>query len=358
MGGIVEPTLRFAHYTALLGLFGWTAFRLIGLRGFGWVPQGRGNATLVGAAITAPLLSLALMLVSIAAMMGAPITALDWPMTEAMILGTDLGWAFIVRGLLLVTGLCAVLFRHRTAAGPPIAAACFAGALMTLGWSGHAAATEGGLGLFHRINNGVHLLAAGLWIGAIGWFLHLTVKAHRRSGNIPVPLLLTAMHRFAPLGVGLVATVAFTGLVNSHLIFGLENSAAVIRAPYGLLLAAKVVLVGCMLGFGAHNARVSRRRALSDDVAIADPATLLPTLRRSLAAEFALAVSVTGLVAVIGMLSPIGFPKQPPLATIGLEQAARYRHLHLHCCPIDSKIVFGGHRGHAVRRSGTGALQR
>lgn len=305
MGGIVEPTLRFAHYTVLLGLFGWTAFRLIGLRGLDWVPQGRSHAALIGAAIAAPLLSLALMLASIAAMMGVPITALDWPMTEAMIVGTDIGGAFIVRALLLIIGLCSLLVRRRTTAGFPIAAACFAGALMTLGWSGHAAAAEGGLGLFHRLNNGVHLLAAGLWVGAIGWFLHLTVNAHQRSGSVPAPLLLTAMHRFAPLGVGLVAVVVFTGLINSHLIFGLANSATVLATPYGLLLAAKVVLVGCMLTLGAHNARVSRGRALIADDAIADPATMLPTLRRNLAGEFALAVSVTGLVAVFGMMSPM-----------------------------------------------------
>jgi len=250
-------------------------------------------------------LSLALMLVSIAAMMGATITALDWPMTEAMVVGTDMGWAFIVRALLLVIALCALLVRPWTPAGLPVAAACFAGALMTLGWSGHAAATEGGLGLFHRLNNGVHLLAAGLWIGAISWFLHLTVAAHRLPGEVPAPLLLTAMHRFAPSGVGLVAVVAVTGLINSQLIFGLENSATVLATTYGLLLAAKVVLVGCMLALGAHNARVARRRALTDDVAIADPAAMLPTLRRSLAAELALAVSVTGLVAAFGMLSPM-----------------------------------------------------
>jgi putative copper resistance protein D len=82
---------------------------------------------------------------------------------------------------------------------------------MTLGWSGHAAATEGALGWVHRLGNGVHLLAAGLWIGAIGGFGHLTMIAHRKPGRVPVVPLLAAMHAFAPFGVALVATVSITG---------------------------------------------------------------------------------------------------------------------------------------------------
>jgi copper resistance protein D len=305
VGGITEPALRFLHYTMVLGLFGWTSYWLVGLRRLTSVRQDRRNVALIGAAIAAPLLSLALMLVSIAAMMGVPISSLDWAMTEAMIVGTDMGWAFLLRATLLIIGLCALLVRQQTKAAVPIAALCFAGALMTLGWSGHAAATEGGLGLFHRLNNGVHLLSAGLWLGAITWFLHLTRKAHRQPDAVPAQPLLAVMHCFAPCGVGLVTIVALTGLINSQLIFGLENSVAVLTTPYGLLLAAKVTLVGGMLAFGAYNARVTRRFSVEKDSAMADPDTALSALRRSLAGETVRAVSVTGLVAMLGTMSPM-----------------------------------------------------
>ncbi len=305
MGELTEQVLRFAHYALLLGLFGWTAFGLVGLRGQSWVPHDRGGHTLIIAAFAAPVVSLALMLVSIASMMGVPFTALDWPMAEAMIVGTDIGKAFLVRAVLLISGLCALLVRHWTQRGVPLAAVCFAGALMTLGWSGHAAATEGALGILHRGNNGAHLLAAGLWLGAIGWFLRLTVAAHSKRNNIPAQPLLAAMHGFAPLGVGLVVTVAFTGLINSQLTFGLENSGTVLTTPYGILLAAKVILVGGMLAFGAHNARISRRNALTEDDEIADTAIKLSGLRRSLVSEFGLAISVIVLVAVLGTMSPM-----------------------------------------------------
>ena len=305
MGGLAEPGLRFAHYGALLCLFGWTAFRLLKLRHLEWVPQDEGRAALTLVAISAPLLSVALMLVSIAAMMGAPIASLDWPMIEAMIIGTEMGMAFLIRLALLIVGLCALMTSRAGRPTSLIAALCFAGAMLTLSWSGHAAATEGGLGLFHRLNNGVHLLATSLWLGAIAWFLMLTVKAHRQRELIPALPLLRVMHGFAPLGVGLVAAAALTGVINAQLIFGLENSVSVLTTPYGILLIAKVLLVGMMLAFGAHNARIGRRAAVKGESDKSEPSITLSRLRRSLAGELMMAVGVIGLVAVLGMLSPM-----------------------------------------------------
>lgn len=305
MGELSEQVLRFAHYALLLGLFGWTAFRLVRLRRLDWVPKDEGKVALIFVAMFAPLASIALMLVSIAAMMGAPIASLDWPMTEAMIVGTDMGMAFLIRLALLLVGLCALLAMRGETAAQLIAAICFGGALLTLSSSGHAAATEGGLGLFHRLNNGVHLLAASLWLGAMCWFLFLTVRVHRQPDLLPASPLLNVMHAFAPLGVGLVATVAVTGMINAQLIFGLENSVPVLTTPYGFLLTAKVVLVGAMLAFGAHNARIGRQAALDGESERLEPSITLSRLRRSLAGELMLAVVVIGLVAVLGMMSPV-----------------------------------------------------
>lgn len=309
MSDWLEPGLRFLHYSALLGLFGWTALPSVGLRRMSALPRfGLSSAAALGIAIAAPLLSILLMLASIAAMMGQGLTELDWPMVKTMVLDTDIGWAFLGRTALLMLAFFAVLWRRHTVAAIPFAALCYASALITLGWSGHAAATEASLGLFHRLNNGVHLLAAGLWLGAIGWFLHLTIRAHRQPDRSVDEQSLAAMHRFAPLGVALVAVVAITGIVNAQLIFGLENSADVAGTGYGVLLAVKIALVGGMLAFGAHNATIGRRHASQLSIETGDPVAPLTALRRSLIAEFALAIGVIGLVAILGMLSPIPMP--------------------------------------------------
>lgn len=300
----LQPVLRFSQYTVLLGLFGWSAFRVTGLRAADWLPATTNNTTAIIAAALAPIVSAGHMLASVAAMMGQPITALDWSMIEAMTLSTDMGWSFMARTVLLVAGLVA-LFARRKTVGLSIAALCFAAALFTLGWNGHAAATEGALGWVHRLGNGIHLLAAGLWLGAIGWFMHLSVIAHREPDRPFALQLLSAMHRFAPLGVALVATVSITGLLNAQLIFGLENIVTALTTTYGLVLAAKIAVVGGMLAFGAHNAWVSRRSVATNLGAEPNEAAALASLRRSLAIELTLGIVVVGLVAILGMSSPM-----------------------------------------------------
>lgn len=305
MAGWLEPALRFALYVLLLGLFGWTAFRVLWLRHLEGIAGVRVGTTFMLMATVAPLVSAALMLVSIAAMMGQPVSALDWPMVEAMIVGTDMGLAFIMRLLLLGIGATGVVLKDRIPGSLPMAAFCFAGALVTLGWSGHAAAGEGLAGLFHRLNNGVHLMAAGLWIGAISWFLHLTALAHRQAGTVSAPALLSSMQRFGPLGGTLVATVSATGIINSELIFGLKNSQAVLASNYGSLLALKVFAVGGMLAFGARNAWIGRQHGHANHPARSSLGATLGSLRRSLACEAALAIVAIGLVAIVGTLSPM-----------------------------------------------------
>ena len=303
-GDFLGLVLRVAQYSLLLGLFGWSAFWLLGLRSVDWLRADRAPNFAVIAALAAPVVSAALMLISIAAMMGVPVVELDLPMIEAMILGTDMGFAFLVRSGLLLTGLAAILALRNRQAALAFVAGCYGCALVTLGWSGHAAATEGGLGLFHRLNNGIHLVSAGLWLGAIGRFLVLTFRCYKDPDEAKAHAVLKAMHAFAPMGISLVALVAVTGTVNSHLIFGLPNVAATFATPYGILLAIKLALVAAMVAFGAHHARVSRGAATAVRDGNVYPAQALGALQRTLIAEFLLGLLVIGLVAVFGTMSP------------------------------------------------------
>jgi len=297
MEEVLGHLFRFVHYAGLLLLFGAAAF-LIFARGWrAHVPM----RLFTGAAIILPFVSAGLMALLIAQMMGVPATALDGQMIGAILFGTDMGMAFIVRVLALIVGCIAIAMVGRAKLSLPLAMVFYAIALATLPWSGHAAATEGGLGLFHRANDAVHLLAAGAWIGTIGLFFYLVTRAQREPQTVSPATLLASLHRFAPLGVALVVTVAITGVVNMELVFGLHNAIAVAPNGYGQLLMAKVGLVGLMLGCAIFNARCVRRRVQlrSDDV---EP---LRALRVSLAAELSFAVMAVALVAILSVMMPI-----------------------------------------------------
>jgi putative copper resistance protein D len=302
----IEPVLRLLHYALLLGLFGWIAFRVIGLRRVNIENDDHKRMIVVlGAAVVVPFVSAALMLVSIAAMMGQSVSQLEWTMVEVMVLSINMGWAFLARMVLLSVALSVLLGRRVIPAALPIVAMLYGLALATLAWSGHAAASEGIWGLTHRLNDGIHLIVAGLWIGAIGWFLILTIQAHQNPDSIAPDPLLEAMHRFAPLGVILVAVVAATGLVNAQLTFGIANSLSVLGTSYGWMLAAKLVLVGLMLLLGARNASIVRRPKQTGDGNARSKAATLVALRISLTWELSVAVVIIGLVAILGMASPI-----------------------------------------------------
>ncbi len=296
--------LRFAHYAVLLGLFGLTAFRSLGLRRLAIGSRiGGGGHSATAFALLAPVLSAALMLVSIAAMMGQSLVSLDRNVIEAMIVSTSFGWAFLLRFALLLCAVSAMLARSRAEWAWTVAALFYGGALLTLPWSGHAAATEGSIGLLHRSNGGLHLLSAGLWLGAIGWFTGLVVQAHRGTGCFAPEVLLAAMHRFKPLGIALVAIVALTGIINADLVYGLSNSADVVRTTYGQLLIAKIALVGVMLLCAARHSATIRNRLEGED--IVGPGEMLVALRTSLTVEALIAVAVLAIVAILGMSSPM-----------------------------------------------------
>ncbi|KJV04972.1 copper homeostasis membrane protein CopD [Methylocucumis oryzae] len=287
--------LRFVHYALLLILFGGMAFRLVGLRQVDTVEISR---LLIGiAALAAPVVTVLLMLIGIAVMMGQAVVALDWATVEAMLFTTDMGWAFLARFGFLIVAL-GVVWISKPLSG--VAVMCYAFALATLPWSGHAAASEGGWGFFHRLNDALHLLAAGFWIGAILWFLLLAVQAHRAPQQANPDLLLKGMHRFAPIGVVLVSIVAITGIINAELIFGLNITMSVTEQPYGQILLLKLALVLLMLCSAACHARYAKRWTRS----MVGETDILKAVRISLAAEFGLAILVIASVALLGMMMP------------------------------------------------------
>lgn len=171
---------------------------------------------------------------------------------------------------------------------------CLSGALLaSLALGGHAAATGGALGIAHQLNQGLHLLSTGLWLGSLPGVLFCLYRP---------PATLKAEIRDLLRGYSLPGQVSVTlallsGALNSLLILG---PAGLLRlTPYSGLLLGKVLVVAGMVGLALINRYVLVRR-------LAQGPRALQWLRRATAVEIGLGVSAVALVAIFSGLDPYG----------------------------------------------------
>ena len=295
--------IRFALYADLMLLVGLAAFPLYSLTqaerdDHAILPLGGRLAWLAVAALP---LSAAGFAVSSAAMMGVPVSALDFPMLVSMAGDTEQGAAFLVRMAALVATLAALVLL-RPSQTPRYVVAMVGGSIMlaTLLWSGHAAATEGALGTIHRISDIAHMIAAALWIGGIAAFWMLLARPVQ--GEAHVTLAARSLANFARVGTVAVAIIVLTGLFNGYAILGADIT-TLFQSTYGLLLAAKLLLFAAMLSPAANN-RWRLTPALERAAASGDSEGAWTRLRISVALEAAAGAAVLALVAWLGPLAP------------------------------------------------------
>ena len=101
----------------------------------------------------------------------------------------------------------------------------------------------------------------------------------------------------------IVALLILTGTVNGWFLVGPGNIASLGQSSYGLLLIAKLVLFGGMLGLAALN-RYRLTPALAQAIEEEAAPRAQALLRASLFVEGGLAIVILGLVAWLGTLSP------------------------------------------------------
>ncbi|WP_282949199.1 MULTISPECIES: copper homeostasis membrane protein CopD [unclassified Sphingopyxis] len=314
MGDIVLIGIRFALYADLMLIAGLAAFPLYALtqsERHGPEPMAaiwRVERWLCAAGL---LLSLLGMGVLAASMQGVGLISLELQPFWDLVRETDVGMAWIIRSAALLLALAASIWmtRRPTATAVTLVAAGSV-AVATLVWSGHAGATEGTAGTVHRISDVAHMVAAAVWIGAIGAF-HLLISP-RRIREIPDGLRLAArsLDRFSLIGTICVLVIAGTGLINSQMIVGTENLGRSLGSPYGQLLVAKLVLFGLMLALAAANrwrlapALAAAVSGTENEGIDADPERALAAMRKSLILEALAAFAILALVAWVGTLEP------------------------------------------------------
>lgn len=297
--------IRFALYADLILLTGLAAFPL-----HAFARAERQDLRVTGA-LNAPqrrlaLLGLIVSLVGVAqltaSMQGVALLTVDPAMLMTIMGETDAGTASLVRMAALGVAFAAAT---RFDKGPTTAAATIviAGstALATLMWAGHAGASEGMGGAIHRVSDALHMIAAAVWIGAIGAFLILLRPRDGIAAESPA-LVVRSLDRFARVGTLCVLVIAATGLINTRMIVGSNDIVGAIAAPYGQLLAVKLLFFALMLALAAAN-RWRLTPALADDGVTLGAAQR--AIRRSLTAEIFAAAAVLALVAWLGTLEPV-----------------------------------------------------
>lgn len=285
---------RFLQYGAASVLFGSALFLLWNNAG------GQDRRAMFGSAAIVLALATAGGLVAQTAMLaGSLAEALRWETLSAVVGGMALGKAALVRIAVSLAALVAVLARPRGT--PAVVIVPGAVACASFAWSGHAAASEGAAGWLHIASDAVHALAGAAWIGALVMFVPMIRQAV--AGSAAAEAACRALERFSSLGVGLVAVLVLTGLLNTWFIAGADPAAAA-TSTWGWLLAAKIALFLAMLALAAAH-RLRLVPALRRAVASADGgAAGLRRLRRTLLAEALLGVAVLATVAWLGTFSP------------------------------------------------------
>lgn len=154
---------------------------------------------------------------------------------------TRYGNVMVVRaGLLLLATLLAGTSRIRMYPALVLVAV----ALGLQGLIGHAGAMGGRIGDGIVASEALHLLAAGLWFGAL-------VPLWSSVGRLPPAAGHAVCERFSPLGLGCVLVIAGTGLTQAVALIG--SVAALFGTEYGHIALLKIALFLLALGLAALN---------------------------------------------------------------------------------------------------------
>ena len=204
---------RLVQYSAALVLFGSSLFFLYGVETTGrWQ-----RPLLIVASVIALAASVTWFMAETASLTGDPKDAVHGTVLWSVVTDTRFGKFGLLRGALLVLSLvilCAIprsrkLMLVQTLLGGAVVA--------SFAWTGHAVSQPGHAGLLHLGSDVLHLLAAGVWIGAL---VPLTILLWQRGSQAEpsgARLVASALERFSGIGPAVVAILILTGLVNSAL---------------------------------------------------------------------------------------------------------------------------------------------
>jgi putative copper resistance protein D len=247
------------------------------------------NVLIVAASSLAVLSTLAWLPIE-AAMIGEGWqAAVDRSTLSAILCDTAIGKAWLVRVALSLLLTAALPWRSATTLRLALSGLLLASLALT----GHANMDEGTRGVLHILNDALHVLAGGAWLGSLlalpGCLARLRDPAFCTEAK-------TALRRFSSAGHLAVALVIATGMVNTVLV--LQRWPTDFTSTYQMLLATKIAFVAGMTGLALMNRYIFVPRMLTQR----DRAVI--QIRNGTYGELALGAGVLALVAFLGMLDP------------------------------------------------------
>jgi copper resistance protein D len=291
---------RLVQFAAAMAAFGASAFRFYAVGWLSSAPDERiiarfdlwNRALLWISGLIMLLSGIAIVPFVAARMAGEESAAVDPATIETVLSATAFGhrwcWHLLFTLRLIVS---AVIVRRRHALNLLWAAL----ALASLGWVGHAAGASGWVGLGRELNQSVHLLAAGLWLGGLlplGWLLGRVRSGAEGFGAFG----RHALPAFSQMGYAAVAAIAITGIVNTLILVGSVD--ALYETDYGQLLSLKILLYLAMIAVAIRN-RFRLVPRLADKNGTAGSA-----LYRSVLMEQAIGLGILAAVSLLGTWAP------------------------------------------------------
>ena len=216
---------------------------------------------------------------------------------------TPFGLACLVRAGLLMLSVAACFAVHRPKARRWAQMALGGAVMLSFAWTGHGAVAIGKTAGIHLAADFLHLIAAGIWIGALVPLTVLAVAARRSGASEDAHALQAALSAFSQVGMWVVAVVIFSGVVNSIYLLNLAQWRDALNSAYGKVLLVKLAVFGGMLGLAAFN-RYRISRVLDGGSECSGGAPVIDAARSSLVAETLLAALLLGAVSVLGTLPP------------------------------------------------------
>lgn len=219
---------------------------------------------------------------------------------------TQFGLAWQIR-LMLGGGLAACLLLEsaigdrlagRLSAVTGLLAAAYLG---SLAFAGHGAEGLGVAQHIHLAADFLHLIAAGLWLGALVPLTLLLVHLRRVREEGWATAAALAGSRFSTLGIFAVGILLVSGLVNAAFLLGGIHS--LIDTAYGRLLLLKIVLFAAMVCLAGINRQYLLPRLAGDRGTGVASATARNFVQSALV-EIALGLAIVCIVGALGIMPP------------------------------------------------------